>query len=192
MFDRICGEIVLKEPNRVVIDIGGVGYELFVPTSTSNALPERGKVFLFIHDAILNNEKLTLYGFATERERVLFRLLLEVSGVGTQTAILVLSRVGVERLLDAVSNDKPQILQAAKGIGKKISERIVLELSERVKKLGLAATTAVQPSFEDAVSALISLGYSRAQASSAVEHTLKTLHKEATLEEIIKESLKSG
>ncbi|MCX7702913.1 MAG: Holliday junction branch migration protein RuvA [Planctomycetota bacterium] len=192
MFDRIYGEILLKEQNRVVVDVGGVGYEMLVPSSTSSALPDKGKVLLFVYDIILNSEKLSLYGFASERERVLFRLLLSVNGVGPQTALQILSRCSPERLLEAVSNNKPQILQAAKGIGKKISERIVLELSERVRKLGLETTVSLRPSFEDAVSALISLGYSRPQASSAVERAFKTLGSEATLEDVIKESLRSG
>jgi len=191
MFDRLTGEILLKEPSRVVVDVSGVGYEVLVPTSTSDTLPDRGRVHLFIYDTI-HQDRVCLFGFATERERVLFRLLLDVSGVGPQTALTILSRCGVDRLLNATINNQPQMIQAVKGIGRKTSERIVLELSEKVQKLGIAAQTATRPSFEEAVTALMTLGYSRQQAESSVEKALKNLDPDSPLEELLKEALKSG
>lgn len=191
MFDRICGEMLLKEASRVVVDVSGVGYEVLVPTSTSDTLPEKGKVHLFIYDTI-HQERLCLFGFATERERVLFRLLLDVSGVGPQTALTILSRCGVDRLLSATVNNQPKIIQAVRGIGRKTSERIVLELSERVKRLGITAATAARPSFEEAVTALMALGYSRQQAESSIEKAQKNLDPHSPLEELLKEALRLG
>lgn len=191
MFDRVHGEMLIKEPNRIVVDVSGIGYEISVPTTTSDTLPSRGRVHLFLYDMI-HQDRLCLFGFATERERVLFRLLLDVTGIGPQTALTILSRCGVERLLNATASNQPKIIQVVKGVGKKMAERIVLELSERVKKLGITASASARPSFEEAITALMTLGYSRQQAETSVEKALKSLSPDASLEELIKEALKSG
>jgi len=185
VFDAVSGRLARREPTRVVVETGGLFYEVLVPTTTSESLEAEEDVFLFLHD-VIQNDRITLYGFATERERVLFRMLLAVGGVGPATALLVLSRCGCDRLVEAVRNEEPRMLVAVRGIGRKTAERIVLELKERVEKVGVGAEVAMA---EDAVVALVSLGYGRREAEAAVARAVKKVGGDAPLEEVVREAL---
>ena len=188
MFEAMEGEIVKREPTRIVLGCGGLFYEIFVPTSASEAVREGQTARLLLHD-VVQNDRMTLFGFATEAERTLFRLLIGISGIGPQTALLVLSRCGCERVVDAVRSGKPEVLRAVRGIGKRTAERIVVELRERVEKVGLEAGEVV--AMRDAVEALVCLGYNRREAEAAVARALKRLGQDVALEEVVKEALKS-
>jgi Holliday junction DNA helicase RuvA len=189
MYDRITGVIVEKTPTRVVLEASGVGFEINVPISTSTKLSalSRATLFLYLH---VREDTLRLYGFATQDERRLFRALLTVSGIGPQTALAVLSGSSVENLSSTIVNEDHASLCRIRGIGRKTAERIILELKEQVKVF--AASPGVPDrslqARQDAILALVSLGYTRTQAAAAVEKAARDL-KDATTEQLVKSAL---
>jgi Holliday junction DNA helicase RuvA len=166
------GRILDKQPNRIVVDVGGVGYDVFVPLSTFYGLAESGgSVELRIHTHV-REDALLLYGFATELEQQLFERLISVSGIGPKVALAVLSGIEPPDLLRAIERADLARLTAIPGVGKKTSERIVLELKDRLPRAPLAAAGAPPaPSSlkDDVLSALMNLGYHRPLAERAVD-----------------------
>jgi Holliday junction DNA helicase RuvA len=189
MYDRITGVIVEKTPTRVVLEASGVGYDINVPVSTSSKLPALSRVTLFLHFHV-REDSLRLYGFATQDERKLFRALLTVSGVGPQTALAVLSGSSVEHLSSTIVNEDHSSLCRIRGIGRKTAERIILELKEQVKLLApsFGVSDKSQLVRQDAILALLSLGYTRAQAQAAVEKAAQKVQ-DATTEQLVKTAL---
>ena len=190
MLEAISGRLIRREPTRVLLETGGLTFEIFVPTTTSESLAsleENSQCRLFVH-ITLREDRPVLYGFASERERRLFRMLLSVAGVGPERALLILSRCGPERLVEAVLRRDVEMLTAVRGVGKKTAERLVVELAEPMKREGVAA--AGSAAFGDAVAALVALGFPRSSAASAVERAAKRLPPDAPLEELVREALK--
>jgi len=189
MYDRVTGVIVEKSPTRVVLEAGGVGYDINVPISTSGKLSPLSRATLFLHLHV-REDTLKLFGFATQDERRLFRALLTVSGVGPQTALAVLSGSSVEHLSSTIVNEDHASLCRIRGIGRKTAERIILELKEQIKSF--AASSGVsdksQLARQDAILALVSLGYSRPQAQVAVERASQKVQ-DATTEQLVKAAL---
>ncbi|CAG0956666.1 Holliday junction ATP-dependent DNA helicase RuvA [Myxococcaceae bacterium] len=191
-----------KTASRVVIAAGGVGYEAWIPVSTYAALPDEGKtVALHVHTHV-RDDAIVLYGFSTSLERTTFELLLRTSGVGPRLAIGLLSGLEPERLLDALRKGAVATLRAVPGVGPKMAERLVVELRERAAELvaGLAEApagsggsprdaAAVDPA-EEALSALLNLGYPRAQAQRAVEESLASLGPGTSLERVLRDALR--
>ncbi len=177
MITFLNGTLVEALPNRITVDVNGVGYEVLIPLSSYDTLGEAGKpVRILTHLHIRENEH-TLYGFATDEERDLFRLLINrVSGIGPKLGMAVLSGMSVTNFKSAVVNNDVPSISKISGLGKKTAERIVLELKDKV---GVAAAweaaseenapSAVQ---NDAVLALISLGYKQVEAHKAVKKLL--------------------
>ncbi len=169
MIGRLRGTLVSKQPPWIVLDVGGVGYELEVPMSTLYDLPEAGReVALLTHYAI-KEDTAALYGFLREEERALFRNLQKVSGIGARTALAVLSGVSTGEFARLVHDSDVAALTRIPGIGKKTAERIVVELRDRVDAAGLPAQMrgagkAASPQ-EEAVAALQQLGYKPAEAA---------------------------
>ncbi len=197
MIAQLKGELAVKTPQTIIIDVSGVGFEVFVPLSTFYALPEvPGRVKLRIHTHI-RAESLSLFGFHTALEKELFLMLISVSGIGPKLALNVLSGIGPQDLLRAMAEGDAARLQAIPGVGKKTAERIALELKDRsLKALG---GLEIPPDFpaqgeerrmvDDAVSALVNLGYTPKAAKPAIDKArLKT--EEMTLEALIREALK--
>jgi holliday junction DNA helicase RuvA len=190
---RIEGVLVEKAPDAVVIDVNGVGYELRVPLSTFFELPDEGKtVRLRVHTHV-REDAFLLYGFGTELERTLFRLLLGASGVGPKLALAILSGLPVEKLVAALRQGNLAALVGVPGVGKKTAERIVVELRDRVA--GIEASAAPVRAVQDDVaaqaeSALVNLGYPRAHAEKAVQRALAALPESPALESLIKEALR--
>ena len=169
MIGRLSGTILEKQPPLVLLDVQGVAYEVDVPMSTFYQLPATGtKVTLHTHLLVREDAHL-LYGFATESERVAFRQLLKISGIGARTALSVLSGLTVDELYKAVAVEDVARLIKIPGIGRKTAERLLLELRDKLDA-GLATTSAARPqsSRGDALHALIALGYSDKEANAAL------------------------
>ena len=180
MIAHLRGRIFDKQPNRIVVDVNGVGYDVSVPLSTFYGLGEVGSdIALRVHTHV-REEALALYGFATRLEQDLFERLIGVSGIGPKVALAVLSGIEPLDLIRAIERGDLARLTAIPGVGKKTSERIVLELKDRLPRVELAAAggaaAAVEPSStlrDDLLSALINLGYHRPLAEKAVDAAIK-------------------
>jgi Holliday junction DNA helicase RuvA len=177
---QLRGRILEKHPNRLVTDVNGVGYEVFVPLSTFYGLGEPGsEVALRIHTHV-REDALLLYGFATALEQELFERLIGVGGIGPKLALAVLSGIEPTELVRAIERGDVARLTAIPGVGKKTSERIVLELKDRLSKAQLAVTGVGTAAAEtpllrdDLLSALMNLGYHRPLAEKAVDAAIKT------------------
>jgi len=176
---QLRGRILEKHPNRLVTDVNGVGYEVFVPLSTFYGLGEPGsEVALRIHTHV-REDALLLYGFATALEQELFERLIGVGGIGPKLALAVLSGIEPTGLVRAIERGDVARLTAIPGVGKKTSERIVLELKDRLSRAQLTATGAGTAAVEtpllrdDLLSALMNLGYHRPLAEKAVDAAIK-------------------
>ena len=173
MIAHLRGRILDKQPNRVVVEVNGVGYDVAVPLSTFYGLGDTGAdVALRVHTHV-REEALALYGFATKLEQDLFERLIGISGIGPKVALAVLSGIEPADLIRAIESGDPGRLTAIPGVGKKTSERIVLELKDRLPRGGLPegrGQAAGAPGLrDDLLSALINLGYHRPLAEKAVE-----------------------
>jgi len=176
MIGRLRGEIVVKRPPYLLVDVNGVGYELEAPMSTFYALPATGEVVLLHTHLVVREDAHVLYGFAREAERALFRSLLRVSGVGPKMALAILSGMDADEFGRCVQRDDTAALARLPGIGKKTAERLIVEMRDRLERRDEALAAAVRPppgggapsAVEDAVSALIALGYKAPEASRMV------------------------
>jgi Holliday junction DNA helicase RuvA len=175
MIAHLRGLLLEKHPNQVVVDCGGVGYDVTIPVSTFTALPAAGaEVRLRIHTHV-REDAISLFGFLTSEEKGLFEKLIGVSGIGPKLAITVLSGLAVTDLVSAIRNSDIHMLVRIPGVGKKTAERIVLELRDKLDFLGPATTSAqvppvplLSPVEQDVISALLNLGCQHAAAESAV------------------------
>ena len=178
MIAQLRGRIVEKQPNRIVVDVNGVGYDVSVPLSTFYGLGDSGAdIALRIHTHV-REDALLLYGFATRLEQELFERLISVSGIGPKLALAVLSGIEPADLITAIHHADLARLTAIPGVGKKTSERIVLELKDRLPKIDHASApdgSSIQPSAlrDDVLSALMNLGYHRPLAEKAVDAAIK-------------------
>ena len=166
MIARLRGKLAEKEPARVVIDVGGVGYEVFIPTTTFTAMPSAGaEVSLDIHTHV-REDALSLYGFSSRQERRVFERLISISGIGPKLAVTILSDGSVEGLVGAIRRGDLARLTSIPGVGKKTAERIVVELKDKLQEF---TEEPAKPVVEtDVLSALENLGYSRPMAEAAV------------------------
>jgi Holliday junction DNA helicase RuvA len=195
---HLRGSILEKHPNRIVVDVNGVGYDVFVPLSTFYGLGDPGaEIAVRIHTHV-REDALTLYGFVTRLEQELFERLIGVSGIGPKLALAVLSGIEPIELIRAIERGDVARLTAIPGVGKKTSERIVLELKDRLPRAQVAALAAGvgapdAPGLrDDVLSALENLGYHRPLAEKAVEAATKTLGStsDAGFERTLKQALR--
>ncbi len=193
MIARLTGKLAVKNPDDVILDVGGVGYQVFIPLSTFYELPERGGVLtLQIYTAMRENA-LELYGFLTIKEKELFKLLLRVSKIGPKLAQNILSGISSEELTTAIVTGDLLKLNEIPGIGKKTAERMVLELKDKVPKAQAAdqeATALPGELLDDALSALLNLGYKRVASERAIKRAINEAGRDGNLEDIIRLSLK--
>ena len=171
MIGRIAGTLLEKSPPRVLVDCGGVGYELDVPMSTLYNLPEPGAQVVLLAQMVVREDAHLLYGFGTAAERDAFRQLTRISGVGPRTALAVLSGMSVAELAQSVTLQDAGRLTKVPGIGKKTAERLLLELKG---KLGADLSTAIDvnrpaPAGNDVLNALLALGYNDREALGAIK-----------------------
>ncbi|MDR4513522.1 Holliday junction branch migration protein RuvA [Nitrosomonas sp.] len=172
MIGRLQGVLLAKQPPQVVLNVGGVGYEVDVPMSTFFDLPVVGEpVTLYTHLMVREDAHL-LFGFATETEREAFRQLVKISGVGARTALALLSGMTVTDLQHAVKSDDSARLVKIPGIGKKTAERLLLELRGKLgaAEAGLTSAAETTDHNRDVINALLSLGYNAREADWAVKH----------------------
>ncbi|HEY4683405.1 MAG TPA: Holliday junction branch migration protein RuvA [Candidatus Acidoferrales bacterium] len=192
MIGSLHGTVAEKRPNRILVDVNGVGYAVQVPLSTYVELgPLRSEVSLLIHTHV-REDALTLYGFLTAKEKSLFEQLLKVTGIGPNLAITLLSGLAVDELVPAIRRNDLVRLTAIPGIGRKTAERIVVELRDKVAHLetGIAAAPAVSGgAFEaDVASALLNLGYPQAAVEKAVAEAAREAS-EKSFDAVLREAL---
>ncbi len=186
MIAELVGQVTRLSPTHLVINVGGVGYKVAVtPATVERATHSRDRLHLLIH-TIVREDALDLYGFAGDEELELFELLISVSGIGPKTALGVVGGAAVEVIRDGIAEGDPSYLTKVGGIGKKLAERIVLELKGKVGDLGRGAAPGAKGGAGDAVDALVSLGFSEADARAAVARQDRAL----PAEEIVRKSLK--
>lgn len=192
MYSFISGKIVEKNPAYVVIDNQGIGYLINITLNTFASIGEQAEVRLYVHLAIREDAHV-LYGFYTEEERSLFLQLITVSGVGCNTARLILSSLTVRETVDAIANNNIKAIQGVKGIGAKTAQRIIVDLHDKVAKLDVAAgekTPAVYNTLkEESLSALMVLGFNRTSVEKVLDKLLSQMEN-PSVEQLIKEALR--
>jgi holliday junction DNA helicase RuvA len=187
LYDHIAGELVRKELTQAVVRAAGVGYRLMIPVSTYELLPADGPVVVYTHLAVREND-MRLYGFATDKERAFFRILIGATGIGPATALAIMSGASIEEFARAVEEEDYDSLSRVRGIGKKTSRRIVTDLKDAIvafRQQFLAGTGRRDAAAKDAVMALESLGYPRGAAEKAVEKA-REAKPDAGVEELVR------
>jgi Holliday junction DNA helicase RuvA len=195
MIAHIEGVIESKSEDEVVLDAGGVGYLINVPSHVADLLPPEGDTCrLYVHTNFREDDGTSLYGFPTKEERALFRLLLTVSGIGPKVGLSILSSVTVEDIAEAIITEDLKKLTSINGVGKKTAQRLILELKDKVADMRLMMRIRkpahADTASDDAVDALQALGYSRSVAVGAVEKARETFPSQPKVEELIKVSLR--
>ena len=197
MIARINGLLIYKSIGHVIVDIHGLGYSVFVPLATFYELPETGQmVTMHIHTDV-KDDSINLFGFYTSEEKDVFKLMISISGIGPKLAINFLSGANVRELISAVSKGDLNRLIRIPGIGKKMAERIILELKDKMIKLDshIAAVKDVNivstdDMIKDALSALTNLGYKSQSAENALQKIISESSEVMTLEVLLKRALK--
>lgn len=199
MISLLRGKLVAASPTHVIVDCNGVGYEAAIPLSSFDKLPAPGgdvRILTYLH---VREDAHLLYGFMTEAERELFRLLLSVSGVGPKIALTLLGGMSAVALKGAIVSNDIKSLSRIKGVGAKTAERLCVELRDKIGALGAFeaagakhALTAEDQKLNDAVLAMVSLGYKQLEAQKAVHAAIAKLGAGATVEEIVRQALKSA
>jgi holliday junction DNA helicase RuvA len=194
MIAFIEGDLVEKNPAYVVINCSGVGYLIHISLNTYSKLPDSGRVKLHT-SLIIREDAHTLFGFFLQNEKNLFKHLISVSGVGPNTARMILSSLSVEEVNQAIVGNNASVLQAVKGIGAKSAQRIVVDLKDRIEKEGFVAEENLVLSNntlrEEALSALVMLGYNKPVAQKTINQILKkNAGVDMSVEQLIKEALK--
>jgi len=186
-------------PTKVVIEVNGVGYELLIPLSSFEKLPGLGEAVVLKTQLVVREDSQTLYGFATEDERDMFKMIQSVSGIGPRLALNVLSGMAVDSFKLAVGSGDVKRLSSINGIGKKTAERMVLELKDKVDHLHGDLPTALgqvpgdlDKSISDTVAALEALGSKSAEAQKAAQAAKAMLGDQASVEELVRAALKGG
>ncbi|MWN30931.1 Holliday junction branch migration protein RuvA [Gilliamella sp. Pra-s65] len=201
MIGRLRGTIIEKQPPKVLIEVGGVGYNVFMPMTCFYELPENGQEVIVLTHFAVREDAQVLYGFNQEQERELFRELIKVNGVGPKLALAILSGMSASQFIGAVEQGEIKTLVKLPGVGNKTAQRLIVEMKDRIKHLGepLSNTSTfvdmdnVQKSANqiegEAVSALIALGYKPQEASRIISKVIKP---EMDSETLIREALKSA
>ena len=194
MIGSLRGTVAMKQPPQVVVECGGVGYELDTPMSTFLGLPAVGaNVFLYTH-MVVREDAQTLYGFMSDEERVLFRMLLKVSGVGAKMGLAILSGMSVADFRRCVAYEDTAMLVKIPGVGKKTAERLIIEMRDKIEQSGTGNGQSTLPTQEtapqsEAADALVALGYRPAE----VTRLLKRLDLDGlSTEDIIRQALKQA
>jgi Holliday junction DNA helicase RuvA len=193
MYAYIDGKLVFKSPAYVVIDAGGVGYHINISLNTYSKLggSERCKLFTWLH---VKEDAHTLYGFADESERRLFLHLISVSGIGPNTGRMILSSITPQEIQAAILGGNVSQIQRIKGIGPKSAQRMILELQDKLKKDGPDTLIAVPASItakDEALSALVMLGFARNAAEKVLDQEISKTGGDLTVEQLIKSALKN-
>ncbi len=198
MIEYVRGELTEVEPAYAVVECNGVGYGLNISLNTFSAIQGKGSCKLYVYESI-REDAYVLYGFVSKEERELFLLLISVSGIGGNTARMMLSALSAKELVNAISAEDANALKNVKGIGLKTAQRIIVELKDKIKNIGLlpdgnvaatrSSTTVNSKVAEEAVAALTMLGFAPTPSQKAVNSILKS-DPEASVETVVKTALK--
>ena len=193
MIGSLIGLIKDKKPSLVLLEVNGVGYEVHIPLSTSFQLPNNGESTFILTHLVIRDDQHTLYGFATEEERKLFRTLIKISGVGAKMALTILSGINVNGFVQSVINGDVDTLVHLPGIGKKTAERLIVEMKDKIQDLtdspelsGSAASD--NNMLLEARNALVNLGYKSSEARKILDKIDTT---GLEVEELLRQALKS-
>lgn len=196
MIAYLKGKLVHKEPTHVVIEVNGVGYQVGISLHTFSEIKDREEIKLatYLH---VREDAHILYGFASDSEKQMFQMLISVNGVGPNTALVVLSYLPPDELKSAIVNEDANILQSVKGIGGKTAQRLILELKDKVKKETMEETPGIPGMVrntmrKEALAALVTLGISKAAAEKSIDTILKRTGGTVSLEELVKQALKTA
>lgn len=196
MIAHLKGKLVYKDPTHVIIDVNGVGYQVGISLHTFSEIKDREDIRLLTYLHVREDAQV-LYGFASDAEKQMFQLLISVNGVGPNTALVVLSYLSPDELKKAIISEDAPTLQAVKGIGGKTAQRLILELKDKVKKEALEETHGISGSTRntmrnEALTALTTLGIAKAAAERSIDAILKRTGGEVSLEELVKQALKTA
>lgn len=192
MIGSLIGLIKEKTPSSILLEVSGIGYEIAVPLSTSFQLPNVGESAYLLTHLVVREDQHSLYGFATDEERKLFRALIKISGVGAKLAITILSGTNVNGFIQSVVNEDIDALVHLPGIGKKTAERLVVEMKDKVSEISSDENSLSQnnknSAVAEAINALVNLGYKTKDAKTILD---KIESEGLTVEELIRQALKS-
>lgn len=197
MIAYLSGKLVVKDPTYVIIDVAGVGYQVKISLQTYSKIKDEEQIRLltFLH---IKEDAHTLYGFKEDSEKKLFLHLISINGVGPGTGLMILSSLSTEEIEHAILSGDVSTIQGVKGIGAKTAQRIILELKDKVGKQGIGETASPLGFLktsnkirEEALQALITLGFPKAVAEKNIASALKKTKEEISLEDLIKASLKT-
>ncbi|MFC2579568.1 MAG: Holliday junction branch migration protein RuvA [Bacteroidota bacterium] len=191
MIDYIKGKIVELSPAHAVVEVSDIGYHVNISLATYSELNGKDNIKIFVYE-VIREDSHTLFGFFGRQERQLFLLLISVSGVGANTARVILSSIAIDDLQSAIQTGNASILKSVKGIGSKTAERIIVDLKDKVSKIEIS--TVDKPVVDnvltdEAVAALVMLGFSQMPAQKAVRKVIE-INPQLTIEQVIKQSLK--
>ncbi len=200
MIAFLRGKLIEALPTQVIVDVNGLGYEVLIPLSSYDKLPAPGQDVRLLTQLVVREDAHILYGFASAAERELFRMLINnVSGIGPKTALNILSGMNAVTFRGAVANGDVKSLSQISGVGKKTAERIVVELRDKIGAAGAweassaaRGLTAADQKVNDAVLALMALGFKQVEAHDSVRAAQAMLGESATVEELVRASLKKG
>ncbi len=196
MIAYLRGKLVHKEPTHVIVDVGGIGYQASISLNTFSDIKDREDIRLATYLHVREDAQL-LYGFSTDAEKAMFMNLISVNGVGPNTAMMMLSSLPPAELRSAILREDAATLQAVKGIGGKTAQRLILELRDKLRKgPGDGSTTLTGPPGNtlrhEALTALVTLGISRAAAEASIEGVLRKAGNTISLEDLVKQALKNA
>ena len=194
MIEYIKGNLVEKTPAFVVIETtGGVAYGIHISLATFSQLKEVDSLKLLTH-YVIKEDAHQLFGFYTEEERSLFRLLISVNGIGVNTARLILSSLSTDELVNAIATENVRVIQSVKGIGLKTAQRVIIDLKDKIGKSSPQNIEKITISYNnnrvEALSALMSLGFAKNSADSALEKIIRAEGTQLSIEDLIKKALK--
>ena len=192
MIGSLIGLIKEKTPSAILLEVNGIGYEISIPLSTSFQLPKVGESAFLLTHLVVREDQHSLYGFATEEERKLFRALIKISGVGAKLAITILSGTNVTGFIKSVVNEDIDALVHLPGIGKKTAERLVVEMKDKISEISdeqqNLQDSGVNSAVAEAINALVNLGYKTKDAKNILD---KIDSEELSVEDLIRQALKS-
>ncbi len=189
MIGHLYGELVEKNPTEIIVDCNGVGYEVKISLNTFSAIPNSGKAKIYTK-FIVREDAQILYGFAEKIEREMFNHLISVSGIGPNTAMIMLSSLVPEEIASAIQSEDVRTIQGIKGIGAKTAQRVIVDLKDKMLKMAFSTEnifSAGNTNQYDALTALMSLGFDKKSAEKAID---KVSTGEESVEQLIKDALK--
>ncbi len=194
MITHIEGKLIEKKPTYIIINCNGIGYFINISLYTYSKLKDDLKCKLFTH-LVVREDSFTLYGFTEEEERTLFRHLISVSGVGANTARMILSSLSPNEVVNAILNKDVATLQSVKGIGNKSAQRIIVDLKDKLSEKGIQeediSTSLYNTNKEESLSALVRLGFSKNAAEKAINKVIKKTDTPLSVEQLIKQALQN-